>query len=272
MTGTGTLDDPYIVDNWDDFAAALSYSGAYIRFPDGGGEISMNAVAPDGLTTGITVQAAEVDGNGWIISELHVKTDGKFFTSADGCLIKNLHFERVYSLGTTLFYNNFGFSGCTIQGTFDGKKSLGNAGVMQLLDGCSAYRCAIVIECNNCKADEILAWSESWCALYDHCYIDITARNSVGVFTINAVNSYITGDIDCGIKSGHYNRYLDKCVINAYIKGTTFDLSGANGYMSVINADRVDPALTIKNLTPVTTEQLRDAAYLNSIGFTIGVV
>lgn len=272
MLGTGTQDDPYIVDNWDDFVTALSYSGAYIRFPDGGGEISMNDVAPDGLTTGITVQAAEIDGNGWIISELHIKTGGNFFTSSSGCLIKNLHFERVYGSGTVLFYNKFSFSGCTIQGTFDGVKSVGKAGVLQLASDRSVYRCAVVLECNSCQAGTILAWNESWCARFEHCTIDITARNSSGVFTVNAVNSYITGDIDCGIKSGHNNKILDKCVINAYIRGTTFDLNGAYGYVSVINSDRVDSSLTIANVVPVTTEQLKNAAYLNSIGFTIGVV
>ena len=59
MTGTGTQTDPYIVDNWADLVTALGTSGAYVSFPEGGGVISMNDIAPEGLSSQITVSCAE---------------------------------------------------------------------------------------------------------------------------------------------------------------------------------------------------------------------
>ena len=55
MTGTGTQTDPYIVDNWADFVTALGTSGAYVSFPEVGGVLDMNDIAPEGLSSKIMV-------------------------------------------------------------------------------------------------------------------------------------------------------------------------------------------------------------------------
>ena len=114
MTGTGTQADPFIVDNWPDFVTAVGTYDAYVEFPDGGGVIDMNNVAPTGIPE-ITLACASIEGNDWIIQNLYCKGH-KGFSTAYGkyVSIDKLHFLDFYfddkgaydSHGVMLFGNS----------------------------------------------------------------------------------------------------------------------------------------------------------------------
>ena len=108
MTGTGTQNDPYIVDNWADFITAVGTSSAYVElkkelvktadttvnpnklYVNSSGEVQYivqnsdlpnlyentfcldaNDYAPEGITTTITITCASLNGNGATIKNLY---------------------------------------------------------------------------------------------------------------------------------------------------------------------------------------------------------
>ena len=63
MTGTGTQNDPYIVDNTADFLEAVAQSGAYVQL---GSDIDAAADGYDYIGS-VTVNALSINGNGYVI-------------------------------------------------------------------------------------------------------------------------------------------------------------------------------------------------------------
>ncbi|NLT08219.1 MAG: hypothetical protein GXY08_01780, partial [Ruminococcus sp.] len=130
MTGTGTQADPYIVDNWPDFVTAVGTYDAYVEFPDGGGVIDMNNVAPTGIPE-ITLACASIKGNDWIIQNLYCKGHRGLSTAYGKYVsVNKLHFLNFYfddngaydSHGIMLFGNSdderqgYYFSECRFSG------------------------------------------------------------------------------------------------------------------------------------------------------------
>ena len=89
---------------------------------------------------------------------------------------------------------------------------------------------------------------------------------------ITLLNSYLGGSI--GKTSSNkidFSKSVSS-VINCYIKASGIVYDNDKTYGVLINSDKVDSAITIPDgLNAVTTEQLKDDNYLDSIGFPIGV-
>lgn len=270
MTGTGTQTDPYIVDNWDDLTTAMQIVNANIIFPESGGTIDMLTVAPNGLdyNNRITIAGGVViNGNGWIIKNLRIRNGRIFYSMDDFCNITNLHFINVncyndIGYDTSLFYGKFSLSDCIFTGRVDGTD------FMMLTDDSYVNKCNITIDGYSCR-DSLIAWNESWCCLYDNCIINVNLKNSKNWFVINARNTLITGALDMGLRTGHYNRYMEKCVVDAYVTGGSFSIGGAYGYVNIINSDKVSIEIPTDYITPVTTEQIKDSNCLTEIGFNV---
>ena len=64
MTGTGTQDDPFIVDNWEDFKTATAYVnyGKYVKWADSENNILK---LEDNSSDSVSINSAQVDFNGW---------------------------------------------------------------------------------------------------------------------------------------------------------------------------------------------------------------
>lgn len=67
MKGTGTKEDMYIPESWDDFVTALGTTGAYVSVPEGT-TYDMDTIAPEGIPTIIT-RCSNIYGNGLTISK-----------------------------------------------------------------------------------------------------------------------------------------------------------------------------------------------------------
>ena len=76
ITGTGTSADPYVVTTWDELASVTSETGVYIKL---GNNIDMNTEYPEGLTSGLTINCAEIDGEGYTIKNLYFKSGRLFY-------------------------------------------------------------------------------------------------------------------------------------------------------------------------------------------------
>lgn len=87
MTGTGTQNDPYIVDNTADFLEAVAQSGVYVQL---GSDID---VAADGYEYigAITISASSVDGSGYAIrnATFQISRGNYFVTEYTGITISN---------------------------------------------------------------------------------------------------------------------------------------------------------------------------------------
>jgi len=87
MTGTGTQNDPYIVDNFSDFVDAVGQNSVYVQL---GSDID---VAADGYEYigAIYIGAASVDGSGYAIrnATFQISTGNFFATSRESVNISN---------------------------------------------------------------------------------------------------------------------------------------------------------------------------------------
>lgn len=95
ISGSGTQNDPYIVDTWDDYLTAVS-SGSYIKWAD-------SAVKRiESVTINSKTRAKDTDFNGWTIGTLNVtcsagsdRTSQEIYYFWQG-KFRNLHVENLY--------------------------------------------------------------------------------------------------------------------------------------------------------------------------------
>lgn len=295
MTGTGTQADPYIVDNWPDFVTAVGTYDAYVEFPESGGVIDMNNVAPTGIPE-INVACASIEGNGWIIQNLYCKGH-KGLSTAYGryVSIDKLHFLDFYfddegrydRTGILLFGNSsddrqgYFFTECQFSGIVncsyysdDESKRNGLFRQGNYWEKCLLLRCSINVQLNGYAI--LLGGS-----YYTHndnrvewCNIKVSGTSPRWTKYGDYRNCYITGDsaatgFDASYGSSNFN------IVNAdFSSAESFECVGRSGtgIINLINTDLLPDGATIGNgFIGVTTEQLHDAAYLASIGFPIGV-
>ena len=91
-TGTGTVADPYIVDNWTDFLTVCNVSAStYILWANKETEeekvVDFNDIAPYGLETRIELKG-HIDFNGWTLQNVWVRNSG--FLSLRSARLYNL--------------------------------------------------------------------------------------------------------------------------------------------------------------------------------------
>lgn len=94
------------------------------------------------------------------------------------------------------------------------------------------------------------------------CIFNLNGKVFLGTSSnsFRAENCYIFGKI----KECYFNGNSSKNILNAYADV----IANGNANVAIINADKCDNVTTG---TSVTDDQMKDAAYLNSIGFPIGV-
>lgn len=271
VTGTGTIDDPYILSEWDEFVSKCAENNAYIKVADNT-VWDMNLIHEEPFTeTAITVNATYIDGNGVTIRNLNV--ENCIFLVVNNRSLKNVYmyrfkFEDFYitrtkSSSCTLMFANapqyFVVAESVVKGEFYSSYSTSET----LMYG-SLYRCAMTIKCDG-----------KWRAypnmggithIYDCCNIKIQSTNNDVMNFADVYNTYFSGSFENGVK---FTSCL-KSVLNAEIQ-TSLEVSGTNKY-TVINADKIAEGLTIPaSLISCTDEEMHSAEALKVKGFPIGV-
>lgn len=277
MTGTGTQNDPYIVDNWPDFVTAIGTSGAYVEFPEGGGTIDMDSVAPAGVEQA-AIRCASINGNGWIISRLYTVGHGAFYLYSD-VTISDLNFADLYAdlsykncfFDNSEYYHAYNFNLCTFSGivtSTEGRTGLFTAGYSYIR--LHLFRCALNMRCDNAThlvlAGDSLAFGIN---IGEFCNIKISG-NSTEVLNdrYDWKNSYFSGTCLSPVK---LNSNSDFNVFNVDFSGAeNFSCSGNSGQVNLINTGLLPSGVTLgTGFVGVTETQLHDAEYLASLGFPI---
>ena len=235
MTGTGIKDDPYIPETWDEFVTAVGTSDAYVKLPEGGGVYDLNEINPEGNFT-LQINCTEIQGNEWEIRNAY-----NMRVSVYACVILNLHFLNFYwekSSESEVFVDGI-YRYCKFSGIISGH----NQSVF--ISGRDNSYCSINVKFVGESYE--LNYSDggfNFCNIsLNHADSQIPVLLSVSVHGENSLVNHVS--------NGHNKIYLDGrlCVLCSDLGNVIADSSG--------------------NQIDVTDEQLRDAAYLNSIGFPI---
>lgn len=259
MQGTGTQTDPYIPETWDEFVTAVGTIHKYVSLPEGGGQFNMNEIAPEGGIE-VTIKCEQLNGNGWIIHAPHnVRFKGSSNENTNGLVINDLHFLEIifepddsnkFMIGGGNYWYRLKFNRCAFSGQIDGYEGGYLFDNIDKLDQCS-IRLAFVG-----KAHKLFNGS----ATRSITATSVTARLDYSGCTYTSSETITTQSN----KKINYSFFeITNCNLDLDFQGSrsVFHFNDNGGY--VRNADGEKEV--------VTEEQLRDAAYLNSVGYPISL-
>lgn len=280
MTGTGTQNDPYIVDNTADFLEAVAQSGVYIQL---GSDID---VAADGYEYigSVTAAALSVNGNSFAIR------NATFQPETASCFIYN---------NANSVWQDISFLDCAVKPSGDSVNFItGNlnsfSGMKLSLQVQTTSRLRLFNRANvsNCAADITMNGGAVTISFYaqslsnstffirgsynlDRIIMGASGSNSVQVQNVGVVfddslapGSYNLGDYTSFV--GCYFAFADSATLpvdnTLYLSLGLHGTSGQNVVFSV--GSGVSAAVTTPSGFPrLTTAQMKDAAYLQSIGW-----
>ncbi len=113
-TGTGTQDDPFVVNNWEDFKALAPVTNRWITLdPDAENKVMDLRDTADrrGIDKALTLRA-NVRGNGWTIRNLVLEPRGYINSNSIPAKMWDLCFENCIFYGKNLFHEVFEMENC----------------------------------------------------------------------------------------------------------------------------------------------------------------
>lgn len=290
-----------VVHNWSEFVTAVGTAGAEVEFPknlvrtsdtdvdpnklytDANGVVQTNVQPsdlanlyentfvldansddgfPGGITSHIQIRCASINGFGGYIKNLASSSDGilGFYsvTQVTGIAFLNINLEGYMFFGAVWSggYNQINkciFAGRLVSDNY----AFINTHYFKFAS------CAFALDLWGSMA-ALTSYATNALSTFDICRIQLTkADESSDSLIINVVanNSYITGSVTAPLK------IVDSVytVIDIETPQITASYSGQSNTLA--NSDKCSNISSY--LTQVTTAQLKDAAYLSSIGFPI---
>jgi hypothetical protein len=287
MTGTGTQTDPYIVSEYADFIEAIQTSDVYVKCADNT-VWDFNEIAPTGLKDVINVNCSEINGNNAVLINITIDTARDVFDFNVATTIKNLNFLNFYLVRKTenypaLFWcgsSNVDFVNCKISGMLQDNTYL--FGKSTSSRNVKFRESSINLRLNNGGlgyyngSDPV---ESEYAGEYINTIVELSGQH--GSTRTNPAmyldNSTVTGN--CAF----LNNTLPIAGINSAVDIKLPDTqyvsrayAGWSNYLSVskivVNTDKAviydsDAGYYIK----ANTEQIKNAEYLLSKGFPIGV-
>lgn len=264
-TGTGSQDDPFIVSDWNTFVSLASTSGVYIKWEDVAEKlIDFNNINPFGYTSTIVVNA-NVDFNNWVFRNLVFDNKNSHMFNGSGAL-QNGVFINLYV--TSLSLSQVSMVNMVMTGKINTYSEF-------LFYGNRIRSCSIILDIIIPQYSYLLL-SHYTSLEYNYMRLNILSANKFIVIHEdgNLINSRYNinnpnGDTDV------FQRKNASCSSNSCV----FDIAtkrfrlgtNATSLNSVYNSDTIETTTSVSGLMGCTTEQLKDAEYLESIGFPIGV-
>lgn len=255
MTGAGTQEDPYIVDNWPDLNTAMTISNSTYVELSPNTVIDLNESVPEGFTSRID-WLGHLDGKGGTIRNL-ATTAGKIF-GTNGIEFKNLNFlnfrgsggicERINTNSSLTLYN------CKFSGRLD------NAGTLFMVYQISIRRCSFNIRCFGTGSITFSWWDRDDGMPLEYNRIEIHSSTNSGFQTADVANSYFTGEFAGAITAKGSTNVID-CTCSQIT-------SSSSGTYILVNSDKCTN-IASQSVIPVTEAQMIDAEYLESLGFPI---
>lgn len=264
MTGSGMANDPYIVETWEEFVSAFNASSKYITFPD---DTILDFMEIQNYSGKLTGRYNTVLGNGVNFRNITLEI-GAFISATNKNTFDNMRFTNLYFTGDASFISSSNnndwcyFTNCQFAGVFQGNSKFNDSGdKLYFGKSLTSVGCGINLKLSEQAVFRATAYS---CYCYN-CQLTLDCESSATDRSFDIYNSLIEGNI------GGANRsiWAVNCVLNANIE-TTFTNTNT-GSVSVANADKIGENGTVNGFAAVTSEQLKNAEYLSSIGFPIGV-
>lgn len=266
MTGVGTQADPYIVDNWEDFMSInRNQIGIYVKWADSDNKvIDFNDIKPDGYTTSI-IFPSYVDFNGWTLRNFRstasyaMKSNNSNSVTVQNLIIENFYISNE-SYNYLFYYTNI--SNSIISGIAVSGKSFYLTSYGDIVNSSVNIKVTAKEEFSILNSSGIMKNSD--------IVLDVSAK------TANlAYNSYYHGVYNSRISGKIHSAQDYVRIVNGYSNIFNLDsdmpLSYSGTAISVYNSDLAEKDSSSTNLIGCTTEQLKNAEYLYSIGFPIGV-
>lgn len=266
MTGTGTAEDPYIVDNWADYRQIYKES-AHIEW-DGEAEnkvIDFNEIQPDGFTSQIKF-SRYTKFNGWKFKNLFTMSNSPLSFGTAGGTLEGFILENFYWIppapNTECVFLSF-------ESNYGSVSTLKNC----VISGKIEAQCKCRLTSGHfCESSANIAVNSGDFTVFSHSVRNSEIILDVSAPTVNFTsesirNSRFSGKIIadnpviCGNETSGYN------VFNI-LSTQPAEYSG-KGIM-VYNSDKMT-AIGTGNHKPCTSGQLKNPEYLNSIRFPIGV-
>lgn len=277
MQGTGTQADPFIPTEWDEVLEAARTSGAYVNFPQGGGEYDLNDIYPTGVPR-IRVRCAQINGNGWNIKNIRC-TDSVISTIGTRCVWNDINFLDFLHQGGAFFLNNEEYysDGQAILNhcRFTGIMSAGELFTRNSRHGDNVFKlssCSINVKADNDSVIFAGGMDSSYAAV-ENCNIKIVGNSSNPFGSSYMYNCFVQGNMlpnqNNGIKLVSGSNY--NIIVADLTEATSSALLSCPNGISLINSDLLPAGTSIPaGMKGCTTEQLKDASYPASIGFPIG--
>ena len=273
MTGTGTQADPYVVDNWHDFVQVATVGGNYVKFADGGGTIDMNVQYPSGIST-YTLISANVDGNGWTIKNFRVLNQTAFWIYGQIKSFNFVDFQIICNSSSTrktrfmILEPESIIEQCRFSGVISGKYSNSIFAAMFENTVASTNREAISRCSFNLKITDGISMNQGNNIVCSNCIFDVDSSENQTVYPFYGMNFR-----NCLIKG----KYWGLTFLTGFSKNVVLDVEcPSTNVISCANVEEIfignsDKANYDTNkIYAVTTDQLKNADYLLSLGLSIG--
>lgn len=260
-----------VVNSWTEFLQAIQVSGDTVICPDSA-VWDMNELEPDGHIGTIQFNCTTVYGHNTTIKNL--KYDGQIKFRGGFQLVSDLHWENVLSnsMGDNACFHKDGSLGqmtlCKISGFFT--MSNGSRAI-DPISGFKLYRCGINLESPiggfnlpaKMEYTNFLAQLPNAGAIYVY---GGRGTPGMGHYFSNIVT------VAPNVVEDYSPAFADGCVFRGRKERlTSFGTPCDNTYMNLYCTTDMQAMQNSQGVTGVTEEQLRDASYLQSIGFPIGV-
>lgn len=252
------------VSNWAEFKAAIAVSGDTVVLPEGA-VWDLNTLEPTG-TAGLTIKCDEINGNGTEITNMW-SLGG--IVQESNCTVNDLKITNVVckNSGWNTWLNIYGgtWNRCTLSAILESNYTsfIGGNGGGQF-NFCSVYAEFAT------SSTVVISSGASMTA----CKVNIDAQNASGFYTFPSgstgqkatscefvVNTQSTG--------GFYITTWESCTLRGEMPHISTLWGLGNPGVSIYCSDDVSSASTVIGITGVTDAQMKSAAYLQSIGFTV---
>ncbi len=286
VTGSGTQQDPYIVENWEDFLSVKASNFThYIKFADTTNKvIDFNDIQPEGYNSPITM-SGYFDFNGWEFRNMKFNNTSSCFeystiggTNHPILELKSLKLTNfVWDASGTSRYLFFQYSTSPTSSTACKVYDVRINGEITTYNnnGIFLFHNMYTPECNIILNISLINNTNSNLGLRMYLFGDGIQNSNIKVVGTGLVSltlgtikkSLIQGEMDCDSN----NRVLyfgNDSNSNVILLETSSNVSYSGG-ISIFNSDIAPNIVETTYLKGCTTEQLKDPAYLASIGFNI---
>lgn len=266
MTGSGTVGDPFVVDNWQDFVSIDTVGEVYVKWKDIENKvIDFNDIKPEGFAENV-ILPRYIDFNGWLFKNFYANHESYAFyvkSLSYPSYIKNLIFENFYLLNTMRLFYGINLENCIISGIFN-SSSTANMATSSNITNCSfnikatATRQFVFLNGNNSKVKN------------SDVILDAIAE------TINILSGDKSSINNCRfsgkIQASKNSVFLLGGSGNVYNLDSSRPLYYTGEGISVYNSDfsEVD-ANSSANLKACTADELKNPEFLYNLGFPIGI-